>query len=173
MTAGLRTLLALLVFFGGPFALGCVHADAFDGRVLHEGRRSFRTGPIPSSWERVRMDGPLLAFHDRASNGVVDVYDQCGKDALDTSLVALRTQLLIGFTERAFRDEQRVQLDRREALRTLVDAKLDGVPMTLDVYVMKKDGCVYDLVYVARPGGFQAGVQAFESFVAGFEALGG
>ncbi|GAC1357762.1 MAG: hypothetical protein NVSMB47_10840 [Polyangiales bacterium] len=173
MTAGLRTLLALVVLSGAPFALGCPHPDAFDGHVFHDGRRSFRTGPIPASWERLRLDGPLLAFHDGANHGSVDVYAQCGKDALDTSLVALRTQLLIGFTERNLHDEKLVSLDRREALRTVVDAKLDGVPVTLDVFVLKKDGCVYDLVYVASPGAFPSGVQAFESFVAGFEALGG
>ena len=46
-------------------------------------------------------------------------------------------------------------------------AKLDGVPMQYDIYVMKKDGCVYDLVYVAPPGRFAAGAADFERFAHG------
>ena len=153
--------------------LGCPHEDQFDGAVYHAGRLSFRAGPVPSTWKRIDMDGPLLAFHDTQSNGSVDVYAKCGEDRLDTSLIALRTQLLIGFTETNFKDEKVVPFDKREALRTVMDAKLDGVPMSLDIYVYKKNGCVYDIVYVARPQNFDQGVQAFESFVAGFAALGG
>ena len=174
MTAVRRTLVRIaIVATLGAASLGCPHEDQFDGAVYHNGRLSFRAGPIPSTWQRLKMDGPLLAFHDTTSNGSVDVYAKCGEDRLDTSLLALRTQLLIGFTETNFREEKVVPFDDREALRTVIDAKLDGVPMSLDIYVYKKNGCVYDLVYVARPQRFDSGVQSFESFVAGFSALGG
>jgi hypothetical protein len=36
---------------------------------------------------------------------------------------------------------------------------------------MKKDGCVYDLVYIAPPEQFGAGIGAFSRFVDGFSAL--
>jgi hypothetical protein len=49
-------------------------------------------------------------------------------------------------------------------------AKLDGVPMQYDIYVMKKDGCVYDLVYVAPPARFTAGAADFERFALGLRA---
>lgn len=161
-----------LIFASSIGSIGCPHTDEFDGTIFHAGRLSFRAGPVSSSWERVQLDGPLLTFHDRASNGSIDVYAKCGEDRLDTSLVALRTQLLIGFTERTFREEKVVPFDRREALHSIVDAKLDGVPVSLDLYVYKKNGCVYDIVYVARPQSFESGVQSFEAFAAGFSAVG-
>jgi len=49
-------------------------------------------------------------------------------------------------------------------------AKLDGVLMEYDLYVTKKDGCVTDLVYVAPPQGFAAGVPDFERFATGLRA---
>ena len=155
------------------FAASCGHGEAFDGQVFHGGRSSFKTGPIPSTWERVKLEGPLLAFHDKDTDGSVDVYAQCGKDADDVPLVALTKHLLIGFTEREFKEETLMPLDGREAMHTRLDAKLDGVKMSLDLYVLKKDGCVYDLVYVAYPDRFPRGVSAFESFVAGFGTVGG
>ena len=30
----------------------CASKDGWDGRVYHAGRASFRTGPVPGSWQR-------------------------------------------------------------------------------------------------------------------------
>jgi len=147
---------------------------SFDGKVVHAGRTSFRTGPVGASWERtLDIEGPLIAFHDKTTGGTIDVYGRCGKDGDDVPLVALTKHLLIGFTEREITEEKTVPMDGREALHSVVTAKLDGVPVTLSIYVMKKDGCVYDLVYVAKPSRFAEGVEAFEAFVSGFGTVGG
>jgi hypothetical protein len=47
-------------------------------------------------------------------------------------------------------------------------ALLDGVPMRYDVWVLKKDGCVYDLLYFAPPATFERGLAAFGGLVQGF-----
>lgn len=153
--------------------VGCGGKERFDGQVYHAERGGFQLGPIPSSWERLRLDGPLLAFADHATGGAVEINAQCGKDADDVPLSALTKHLLIGYTERNFREEKLLPLDGREALHTVVDAKLDGVQVTLDAYVMKKDGCVYDLVYVAKPSTYEAAAAGFAAFVAGFHTVGG
>lgn len=147
--------------------------DPWDGRVYHAGRASFRTGPVPSSWQRTNVEGTMLAFHDRAGGGAINVYSRCGLDGDDVPLSALTNHLLIGFTERDIADQKVVPLDGREAMRTLVRAKLDGVPVALAIYVLKKDGCVYDLVWVSSPERFEAGLPSFDGFVAGFGTTGG
>jgi hypothetical protein len=152
--------------------LACSGGAHWDGRVFHAGRASFHTGPVPASWDRVSVQGSMLAFHDRASGGSANVYARCGQDGDDVPLSALTKHLLIGFTERNFREEQKIPMDGREALHTVVEAKLDGVPMVLSIYVLKKDGCVYDLVWVAPPENFQAGIAGFDAFVAGFGTVG-
>ena len=169
----LKSALAFCALGVAVSSTACGGSASFDGQVFHGGRTSFKAGPIPASWERLHLDGPLLAFHDRESDGSIDVYAQCGKDADDVPLVALTKHLLIGFTEREFKEEKLVQLDGREGMHTRVDAKLDGVKMSLDLYVLKKDGCVYDLVYVAYPDRFPRGISGFSSFVAGFGTVGG
>ncbi len=82
---------------------------------------------------------------------------RCGQRDDDAPLSALTGHLIMGTTEREFETEEVVPFDRREALHTVLRAKLDGVPMQYDIYVMKKDGCVFDLVYVAPPDRFAAG----------------
>jgi hypothetical protein len=169
-----RLLAGTLCVLAAALVAGCPH-DGWDGggRVYHGGRTSFRTGPLGGRWERLTVEGPLVAFRDPASGGTVDVYARCEKDGDDVPLSALTGHLLIGFTERTVKEEKVVAMDGREALHTVVEAKLDGVPVALSLYVMKKDGCVWDLVYVTRPDRFEAGVPDFEAFVQGFGTVGG
>lgn len=147
--------------------------EAWDGRVYHAGRASFRAGPIAGSWQKIELEGAMLAFHDAETGGTLEVYGRCGQDGDDVPLLALTNHLLIGFTEREVKSQKVVPLDGREAMHTLVDAKLDGVPMSLSIYVLKKDGCVYDLVYVSPPEKFAAGLASFDAFAAGFSTVGG
>jgi hypothetical protein len=65
-----------------------------------------------------------------------------------------------------------IPFDAREAQHTVMRAKLDGVDMQYDIYVLKKDGCVYDLVYVAPPAAFADGAARFEQFALGFHTVG-
>jgi len=161
-----------LILIAALCLAGCGTADAYDGRVYHAGRGSFKTGPIPADWKRESVPNTMLAFRDR-DGGMVNVYSRCGQDGDDVPLGALTNHLLIGFTEREVKSQTVGPLDGREAMHTIVHAKLDGVPMALSIYVMKKDGCVYDLVWVAPPDRFDAGLEGFDAFVAGFGSAGG
>jgi hypothetical protein len=68
-------------------------------------------------------------------------------------------------------NEETVPMDSREALRTHLYAKLDGVRRELLLYVLKKDGCVYDFSLVAPPGtSFSSARQVYEELVGRFRA---
>jgi len=145
----------------------CGHADAFENGVLHKGELAVRLGPVPAAWRRVSLEGADLAFRDdaRAASAMFDV--RCSRRDGDAPLAALTAQLLMGTTQRDFVNQETLPFDEREAMHTTLRAKLDGVPMQYDIFVMKKDGCVYDLVYVAEPDHFAAGAADFERFAMG------
>ncbi|MBF5045010.1 hypothetical protein FGE12_21590 [Aggregicoccus sp. 17bor-14] len=90
----------------------------------------------------------------------------------DPPLDVLTRHLLMGFTDQQLRAQARVPVDGREALRSRYGAKLDGVPVELDLLVLKKDGCVYDFSYVSPPALFESRLRDFEQLVAGFHAGG-
>ena len=79
----------------------------------------------------------------------------------------------IGAKLREYISQEPEPFDGREALHTKLKAKWDGVPMLIDVYVLSKDGCVYDFVYLAPAAAFDGGAPAFETFVRGFRTLPG
>jgi hypothetical protein len=58
-------------------------------------------------------------------------------------------------------------------MHTVMSAKLDGVPLSFDAVVLKKDGCVYDFVDISAPTKFAANRATFATFVGGFHTLKG
>jgi hypothetical protein len=146
---------------------GC-SKPAFDGQTYRAGDVSFQIGALPPSWQRLDADGERLAYRDPVSDTIVSVGARCGRDAEDVPLTALTQHLFIQFTERNIIDQRPFELDGREALRTVLNAKLDGVPRRFRIVVLKKDGCVYDFSEIATSKANAQSDAVFESVVAGF-----
>jgi hypothetical protein len=150
-------------------ALASCGGQAFDGRVYRNDDMAFRVGPVPPSWHAVDVDGALVAYRDETNAATVALSGRCGLDGDDVPLSALTHHLFLQFTEREIHSQKLTELDGREALRTELTAKLDGVPLHYLVYVLKKDGCVYDFMHIG--GSDAAGVASFERFVQGFATM--
>lgn len=138
----------------------------FNGRVYDDGKLHFRTGPVPADWRPIEADGTLLAFHAERAPATIAVNGRCGVDGDDVPLASLTQHLFLQFTEREQRSQEELVLDGRAALRTDLVGKLDGVPKRFLVYVLKKDGCVYDFWRISQPNADDPA--SFEAFVRGF-----
>jgi len=139
-----------------------VQARGADDRTVR-----YRHGPVPASWDSVDIPGNDLAWHDRDSGGVAHVDHTC-QSGQDIPLSSLVQHLLIGFSDRDFVEEETVPFDAREARHVVVRARLDGVAQMIELYVLKKDGCVWDLGFVAAPDSFARGRAGFTEFARGF-----
>ncbi len=154
---------------------GCVQPpppgrwDAAAGRLCSEDV-CYQVGRLGGDWQVAHREGGAIGFYSATVGGVIESNATCRDDADAASLEVLTRHLLIGYTDQRVRCVERRALDWREARRTVVDAKLDGVPMTMDLWVMKRDGCVYDLAFVAPPDSFAMGAVDFARFVGGFGA---
>ncbi len=159
---------------GGLLLLGVVtgcSATGFDGSVVRGDGFAFRIPPPPPEWSRLEVSGAVLAFRDEANQGTIMLHGRCGLDGDDVPLASLTQHLFLQFTEREIKRQENVPFDGREALHTVLDAKLDGVAMSYDVWVLKKDGCVYDLLYLAPSASFARGRGKFEVLVRGFATV--
>ncbi len=150
----------------------CVASPSFDGTIYRGRDVSFRLSPVPSTWRRVSLPSADLAFRDEPHDASVLVNSRCSSSDRDAPLVSLTEHLIIGTTDRHVSREETIPFDAREARHTVLTARLDGVPMKYDIFVLKKDGCVFDLVYVAAPEA-SAGVDEFDRFVQGFHTVPG
>jgi hypothetical protein len=148
----------------------CAH-PGLHGQTSRDREVAFRVGPIPSTWRPIDLDETRLAFRDDAARATIAVNGRCGKDADDVPLTALTAHLFLVFTDRTILSQEEVTLDGRAALRTELAARLDGVPRRFTVIVLKKDGCVFDLLFIADPRTDRDAFAAFDRFVQGFATL--
>lgn len=153
--------------FWAALPLGC-GKPAFDGRTYQADDVAFRLGAVPATWVKLEVEGTRLAYRDPATQTILSVNARCGRDADDVPLEALTKHLFIQFTERSIVEQRRFELDGREALRTVLNAKLDGVPRRFRVVVLKKNGCVYDFSEIATSQANPQSDAVFETVVAGF-----
>jgi hypothetical protein len=170
----MRMWIALAWIAAAALAGGCAHAPrgrveaGVDGDRVCAGRVCYHIGALPEGWRLVHQESASVGFFSEAVGGVIAANATCRDDAEASPLTTLTGQMLIGYTDRKIESQTTVPLDGREALRTRVGVKLDGVPMTLDLYVMKRNGCIFDLSYAAPPATFAGGERAFHGFVDGF-----
>jgi hypothetical protein len=148
---------------GGPSA-------SFKDGLYRKGDVVFHVGSL-DGWERVRVRGNDLAFYREDAAAIISVNGEC-THAKDPPLRILAMQTLIGFTDRDIVLEETIPFDEREAMHMIVRAKLDGIPRTISLYVMKKNECLYDLTLVAPPERHPELVPQFDRFAIGFRAFG-
>jgi len=135
----------------GLLVSACSHGR-LKGDVFEKGSLSYHVAkPDAAHWKQVGVSGNDLAFISK-EGGFLLAWNATCKEHGDVALEVLTQHLLMGFTEREKLQSERVMLDGREGLRSRYVAKLDGVARELDLFVLKKDGCVFDLSYIAPQG---------------------
>ena len=95
---------------------------------------------------------------------------QCDDGPKPRSGDLLLGHLLIGIRGRATIEQEEVSVNGRQAVRRVLDGRLDGDegPTRIEVYVLKDGRCVYDFVYAAPPASFDAWRPEFRRFVESF-----
>ncbi len=159
----------LLLALSALALAGCAHThynpDA--GKVCYR-RVCYEVGALGKDWQPVESEKGAIGFFNQQLGAVIESKATCRADADAAPLQALTRQLLIGYTDRHVRSSETLSLDGRAALHTVVDARLDGVPMVLDLYVLKRNGCIFDLTLAAPPDRYDAARPELTRFVGGF-----
>jgi hypothetical protein len=153
------------ITFGALYLAACGGSSFRDG-VFRDAETTYRLAPLGSQWRATSFAGNDLAWTDGRGR-VIAVNSVCSGHG-DPSLKVLTDHLLLGFEERTIEARDALELDGRGALRTRARASMDGVPVDLELTLLKKDGCVYDLIYTAPPGGLAEGLDAYRALVSSF-----
>ena len=163
----------LIVLFTAATVSGCAASHvAWDAKtgIMNHGDARYAVTPPAGDWKPVSPRGSDLAFFDKNLDAIISSDSLC-QPSEDPPLAALMMHLLIGFTDIKKQSEAVIPFDGREALKTEYSAKLDGVERRYLIYILKKDGCVYDLVYHAPSAKFDQGKPGFETFVSSFRTV--
>ncbi|MDC0719582.1 hypothetical protein [Nannocystis bainbridge] len=134
--------------------------------VAHEATYSF--GNPGSAWRPLSQKGTQVAWYNDGLDAVIVLDSQCEMHG-DSSLEQFTDHLRIDFREWEVLSQDKVSLVQRDAVHTVVIASIDGVVKTqMEIYVVKKDGCLFDLEYLAPPRSFESGRGDFAKVVKDF-----
>jgi len=162
--APIRLVAALLL---GVLALaGCPAVKVRNDEVSKE-RTRYRFGDPGPDWRRVSLTDVDVAWVRDSSGHTLSVNSMC-QDYQDAPLAALRRQQLVGFTQTERVEEREEMLDGRAALFSRWRARMDGVPVELGLWTLKKDGCIYDFTYTSPRDAYEEQSQALAKLVQGF-----
>jgi hypothetical protein len=142
---------------------------SFEGGVFRDAQTAYRVGTLNGTWHRFDLPGGDLAFRNEAGGAILANAICTG--LADLSLDVLTTQELMQLRDPNEQAQELVTLDGRSALETRETATLDGVPVRIELFVLKKDGCTYDFSLVASKQEFPKREAEFRGFVAGFQQL--
>jgi hypothetical protein len=131
-------------------------------------RADLRTGAdaLSASWTRISAADTSVALH-HTSGGTIAASVACDAVDEDAPLDVLVNHVLMQIEKPIERGRHETVLDGRGALRARVGARLDGVPVEIELIVLKKDGCVVDAQLIAGAGSVEARRADFDRFVAG------
>jgi hypothetical protein len=121
---------------------------------------------VRGDWRQVHRDEHVLSYH-HPQGGTIAAGLSCD-DADDVPLDVLINHLLIGIEQRREQPRLPLVVAGRAALRARLVGALDGVRVAMDLVVLKKDGCTYDLMLVSAPELYPRRRADFERFVAAF-----
>jgi len=142
----------------------------YSNGVFEDKKNAYRVEDPGKGWQRIESEDTDLAFFNDGLNAVIMVNSTCD-DYKDAPASALTGHLYIGIEERKVLEQQKIKLDGREAIYTLVEGKLDGVPVKVATYVLVKNYCIYDLAYSAPPAAFERGLPYLKKVAEKFKVL--
>jgi hypothetical protein len=139
--------------------------------VFKMGGALFALGSPQGDWRLLKGERGVTYQSNLDPGTVITIDATCGTEVDDAPLDVLTNHLLFGLTERDFKFREIIPFDAREAQRSRLTAKLDGVLFELETIVLKKNGCVMDLMYAAPPQRFEAHHGDFRGVVDGFRLI--
>ena len=178
---GMRGRIKLLITccFLFTLATGCVFGrqpfrgvvSYRDGRVflsLNQPKKFYRVGKLPGGWKRLKTPARAITFFDSGTGSSISTDAFCGRSVGDQALSALGGEVISALDDRKVTEEVPFTLDGRAAVRQRVEGKFNGVPIVLDLVVVRKDDCVFDMYAIMPPDSVSATEGDFETFYLGF-----
>jgi hypothetical protein len=176
LSRGLLTVLACVVLAscGTPRPRRAEYKDGWWSQRVGEGGRallvSYRAGALGSDWKPNRDYTADFSFYNLRLGATIYGDTSCGRRYEDAPLTVLINHLVLGFTDVQTVSQTERELASRGAMERIAHGRLDGAPISLGLTVVRKGPCVFDLVLIAPPTGFEESLIDYRTFVDGFEA---
>ena len=171
----MKKLLGALLLISMLFTSSCLFGPSTKrvmsyryNNVFLSGRDHFQVGGLPPTWDRFRVKAYAIAFHNEVLGSTISVDAFCGPAYEDAPLATLTSQLFAGVENYEVTSSDEFMLDERGALRTISTGRVDGVSLTYDTVVIKKNKCIIDFMLISPDSNYFEAKNDFENFFYAF-----
>ena len=98
----------------------------------------------------------------------ISFYTSCSPS--EPPLKNIRASAFAGLESMNISKEENITMSEREALKSDIEGKAEGVPVKIQFIVFKKNSCSYHLSYVSLKENFEKEIAHFTKFVRNFRA---
>lgn len=150
---------------------GCATAGrTLDGFYVDEAK-GFRVQLPRDKWQIMEPHpGADLAVRDVQSDARMAVSASCpGRER--GPLPALVQHLFFGLRDVERVHQERIMVDGAVGIDAVIKASWEGRPVQIRSVVIQRNGCLYDLLYVAPPETFAVRSADFDAFLGGWQFL--
>ncbi len=151
-------------------ALGGCGPGRIAGGLFTNEQAGYRVPLPPPAWAIAARPEADLVLRRTDGAATIAIATRCGPPA-DGPLPSLSRHLFFGLRDREIAAGAERSVDGVPALQTTLVATLEGRPVAVSAVVMRRDRCVFDLMYVAAPEVFPEHLPTFEGIVAGWRFL--
>jgi len=147
---------------------GCAGREAPD--AVYRSSKSYRVALPGPDWGAVSASRADVELRHREAPAAILTNASCGPRLASHPIESLRREILAGFSGRDVQLHEAVSVGGREGTHMIVDgwvSRPDAL-VRVELFVLRGDRCVYDLVYAAPPGDFARWQAEFQRLVASF-----
>lgn len=175
-----RRLIAIALLVAGLAGLlvfaNCVFGpNRYYGVMSYRGNRVFirhdrwyYVGKLPEGWKGLKTRVRSASWYNEDLRSTISTSVLCQASVGDGPLKSVAAEVAGAVERREVSDEREFMLDGRGALRETVKGMVDGVPVEMDVVVVKKNYCAFDFIAVGPPEMIPDVRPVFEDFFNGF-----
>lgn len=160
-----------VVRFARYYASSDTDEGKFKGRVYRSQDTAYSIGVLSDGWKRIDLRGGDIAFWNEALKATITVNSTCNERIGSEPLNSLVDSLLVGFSDKELERKEEVTVSGQRAIDTVYRGKVKDTYVKLNIVVLKKGNCVYDLTYASLPESFDLGIGEFREFVSQFKLL--
>jgi hypothetical protein len=155
----------VLIFF--IFAASCVTVNVGEDAPKKSSHIQFITPEKP--FEEHQLLNADKAWVSKTTGNVISFTSECPKNS-DPSLELLTKETLQSLDHVEVIDKKSFSFNGREATKTSAKGSIDGVPLSLNAVVFKKNNCNYRIIYSGLRNQINAEEKYFEDFLKDFKA---
>jgi hypothetical protein len=146
-------------------AAGCAGTRIDDG-VFHSAK-GYRVIVPGADWTVKEGGRADLELKHRDGSGGMLVNASCGRERARGPLSVLARHLLTGLRDQSVITREDVSINGAVARHAIVEGRLadSNEPVTIELYVIRDDRCIYDLLYAAPAETFEARRGDFDRLV--------